>query len=1792
MPAHVPLFNSAPASAVIDQNYGLMLSWTPAADPVTGLFTAYDHWDITTQVVPNPPITAKFNAPGAPAFAGGAQTYTQLLAPGTVTLTMQAWADALETTFLTNPWQTNGSNVARQFPDALLPADVIFSLTSVLLNQPLTVTLNTAYAVQVGNAATQWQVIWPDGTTTGWLPLANNVATKQFTTPGTANVTVQTRASYAASQYNPISTLIRQFVQQIFVVNAQSPSSSSSSSNLTGSLGIGGQQGFEIVGTTGTNVTPEPWEVIARCIVRDTVTNELKLLVATTRFSNASSLFGTMAADVFPMEGRPHAKELIQPPYELTTTSQTETVPVAIGTSSLPAFIVGKSVAQAFGGVITMATSGTSGIAPFIWSSAGLPDGLTLDGSGVINGTPLELGLFSVTFTVQDSSVPFSIAEVTLQLTVETDLLVEIAANQKDANNFTLPQLGTSLGTAQVNTPYSVLMQVGNINPSVPSPGGLPPYTWSIPAGALPVGLSINPSTGLISGSPSTYNSTTDFNTIFSATVQVTDAIGARATQTYTMLLKPAALTLGNLDQPTIYASQQFKLVVPIFGGKSPYVFNPLTDFLVPAGDVPYYGPPALVDGQIEVDVNFPETATGSHTFQVTVHDSTTPIPAATTKQFTVNVQNEISDPFFIPAFVDYVWQGPLDVFKPSPVAITGNLAGFALGGLNVGLNQVALAAGGTTVYTDAGVVCSFGGGAGNAYVSNIFIVSGFRNPANNGTFRCTASTASTLTLNNPGGVPEVLPHPALVLTAAAPVTGSQASPVEPFAPATVYTGTIIGGAGNALVGQQFVVAGFIAHPVQNNGTFYCVESTATTLTLSNPAGLAETHAATATQAAAKALLVPTQSTTNGITVAVDPLIPEVEFSGPPSGVFGNSQFAVPAFLQLNGITQATVSQTYTLLATNTSSPFFPTDIGAMAQSTRPYLFGAGLNELVGLNPRKPFYNSPDVKAISAYTGPDTPWIAVVASGSSLPPGLSLDSVTGLIYGNIVGPFSGTSTIQYVGTSGILHGTASIAWIAFGSGFQLIDNIADGINIGTPYPATSRITVPAAVAPSSASVAFGRLPLGLVLSGTPTGQDFLITGTAVEAGYFDVWFQVISTSGQSSYLHHRFSIDFLAPLTILTTSLPDISNLFYGPFAVQGFGGVTNSLGQYQWSLGTLPPGAAGLVINSATGQISGTLSSPPGSPTLFAIPVTVTDFRTPTPATTTANVNIQYNNALRITTAALTGIATVVPLANDPLGSGDYSFQMQAAGGTPPYQWEISPAANIPVGITPVNGTSWNGAFVLQTSGGGLFGGTYTGAFPLTFPINVVLKDTINTNAPVLFDVVTGLYILSIDASGVGTILRGVSYQGTLSAAGICTQPPVQWQVAPTPQWPNTLPAGLTLNVNGAGITATISGTYSGVTLTNYRVRIIAVDSVGNTGVVLISLSTGTDLNIAGWDTVPTSGGTLSFPLPNAFIATPGGWAFNGAYSGAIQLVATGGVAPYGPWSVGVSTPCGQPLTFYGLALNTSNGQLTNTAAISFSNQTFTFTVTDSIGNTFSRALTLSSQASGLVITTASIGPFTAGVAYTNANEPAGLPLAATLGVPPYTFSVSPNNPPANALPTGLTLSSTGFITGTSILGGYSKPVTFRVTDNIGSYSDKILTVTVTAVLVLKSGIDVQDSTATNDLGFVDGGNVSSINPRPNLSFFVIATGVTSSSPAQITVTTSSPSIVGTVTNLNTVTQTATIQLTGPFANGVNGNYPLSVTVVDSGVTRTQVFNWTVFDDGTLSLSPSSGALPQQALA
>lgn len=163
---------------------------------------------------------------------------------------------------------------------------------------------------------------------------------------------------------------------------------------------------------------------------------------------------------------------------------------LAITTTSLPAGAV--SVAY------SASVSATGGATPYHYGANNLPGGLIIDSTtGVIAGMPSQgaAGTASVAVTVTDSTQPTAqTATVTLNLTV-------------NAAQASLTITTTSLPGGAVGAAYSG---------AIAASGGTTPYTYS--ASNLPGGLSINASTGAITGTPMQSGTTTAAFTVIDST--------------------------------------------------------------------------------------------------------------------------------------------------------------------------------------------------------------------------------------------------------------------------------------------------------------------------------------------------------------------------------------------------------------------------------------------------------------------------------------------------------------------------------------------------------------------------------------------------------------------------------------------------------------------------------------------------------------------------------------------------------------------------------------------------------------------------------------------------------------------------------------------------------------------------------------------------------------------------------------------------------------------------------------------------------------------------------------------------------------------------------------------------------------------------------------------------------------------------------------------------------------------------------------------------------------------------
>lgn len=163
-------------------------------------------------------------------------------------------------------------------------------------------------------------------------------------------------------------------------------------------------------------------------------------------------------------------------------------------------------------------------------------------------------------------------------------------------------------------------------------------------------------------------------------------------------------------------------------------------------------------------------------------------------------------------------------------------------------LSAVANASSGSTVYT--------GTGLGSIANGTTLVIAGFLTAANNGRFVSSASSSTTVTVNNATGVAEThagtaasqglsiwgITAPTNAPTIGVPTGGASLSfSLSAVANAaggnTVYTGTGLAG---LTAGTLGTVSGFVTGA--NNGTFTVVSSTSTTVTLNNPSGVAETN--------------------------------------------------------------------------------------------------------------------------------------------------------------------------------------------------------------------------------------------------------------------------------------------------------------------------------------------------------------------------------------------------------------------------------------------------------------------------------------------------------------------------------------------------------------------------------------------------------------------------------------------------------------------------------------------------------------------------------------------------------------------------------------------------------------------------------------------------------------------------------------------------------------------------------------------------------------------------------------
>ena len=286
-----------------------------------------------------------------------------------------------------------------------------------------------------------------------------------------------------------------------------------------------------------------------------------------------------------------------------TPTPQAQTTFLTLVINAGPPVITTTSLANGtVGGSYTAAVSAAGGTAPYAWSATGLAIGLSISSSsGVISGTPTAAGTSTATVTVRDSSSPQLMASASLGITITPPTPVAITT--------------TVLPSGAVNTAYGA---------PVTASGGAMPYSWS--ATGLPSGLSINASTGIISGTPTGAGTTTASITVMDATNPVHQT--ATANIPVTIALQPLSFNTNSL--PVGNPGAQYSVALSASGGTAPYSWSAAG---LPNG--------LQLNPATGVISGTPTTA-GTSSVTITVMDSTAP-PQSVSKTLSLSVAPKLS---------------------------------------------------------------------------------------------------------------------------------------------------------------------------------------------------------------------------------------------------------------------------------------------------------------------------------------------------------------------------------------------------------------------------------------------------------------------------------------------------------------------------------------------------------------------------------------------------------------------------------------------------------------------------------------------------------------------------------------------------------------------------------------------------------------------------------------------------------------------------------------------------------------------------------------------------------------------------------------------------------------------------------------------------------------------------------------------------------------------------------------------------------------------------------------------
>ncbi|HTQ55988.1 MAG TPA: putative Ig domain-containing protein [Bryobacteraceae bacterium] len=861
------------------------------------------------------------------------------------------------------------------------------------------------------------------------------------------------------------------------------------------------------------------------------------------------------------------------------------------------------------GAAYNQTLSGSGGVAPYAWSlaSGALPTGLTLVSSPTtasITGTPSAPGTATFGIQLSDSATPADTTTKTFSITIGAGLAISTSS---------------ALPNATVGVKYSLTLA---------ATGGKTPYTWSITAGALPAGLTLNTSSGAITGTPGATGSA-------SFTATVTDSASTTANQAFTLnvVAAPVITTASPLPAGTTGASYTATLAAT--GGTTPY------NWTIASGALP-----AGLSLSTAGSISGTPRASGTFTFTVQLTDATS---VTVTKAFSLTVTSTLTITTTTP-----LPTGETGVVYSKTLAVSGGTAPFTwtvtAGSLPPGLS---LSADGTVSGT----------------------------PSANGAFSFTVQVADSSKITT-SALFALTIQPALQIQTSSALTGG--------AIGVAYSGTLAatGGAapytwsltvGALPAGLTLSSAGIISGTPSSTGTFSFTAQVndalggsatraftmviASGLTITTPLLPAATVGVSYSQtlAATGGSAPYTWSITSGTLPAGLSLSSAGSITGTPTAT-GTATFTVLVTDSQSHVASATFSITVAPALSITTTSLPGGNVGgtysqtlAAAGGTPPYTwsiasgklpdglnlsasgnitgtfsaagtftFTAAVTDSASATATQKFTVSvigglsittaatlPNASQNTAYSqtlsaaGGTPPYTWAVTSGA-LPAGLTL-SAAGAISGTPTA--AGTSTFTVTVTDSV-SATASQQFTLIVAGLTFTTTSLPDGTIGQPYDQVLSAT--GGQPPYTFTKTAGEFPPGLSLSG------HTLSGTPTTAGSFQFTVQV--TDFTSATASQQFTI-VVSGLTITTgAALPSaaLGTAYSATLAATGTGPFTWAVTQ-----GALP---AGLTIAAASGTISGK-------------PTAAGDFSFTLQVTDSTNATASQAFTLTVLSASFTGI-------------------------------------------------------------------------------------------------------------------------------------------------------------------------------------------------------------------------------------------------------------------------------------------------------------------------------------------------------------------------------------------------------------------------------------------------------------------------------------------------------------------------------------------------------------------------